>query len=229
MSIDIMEIRKELENFAEPKYQKFAASLIPGIDNLIGVRIPIIRKIAKRIAKENAIEYLNNAEDKYFEETMLQALVIGQMKDDIEVVLKQVALFVPKINNWSICDSFCTNLKIVKCNKKQVWRFLNRYWQSDNAYDIRFAVVIMLFYYIDREYLSEMFEIFDYINHSNYYVKMAVAWAVSMCFVKFPDETLVYLKDNKLDDETYNKSLQKIRESLKVDKNTKEFIKTMKR
>ena len=184
-----------------PEYQKFASSLIPGIDNLIGVRIPIIRKLAKKIVKENPIEYLDNAKDKYFEEIMLQALVIGQMKSDIEIVLEQVALFVPKINNWSICDSFCTDLKIIKSNKERVWYFLDGYWQSDNAYDIRFAVVIMLFYYIDNEYLQKLFKVFDDINHSNYYVKMAVAWAVSMCFVKFPVETMNYLKNNKMDND----------------------------
>lgn len=229
MSVNPNDIRNELLSLAEPKYKKFASSLIPGCDNLIGVRIPTIRKIAKRIVKDNPIEYLDNAEDIYFEETMLKALIIGNLKDDIEIVLEQITLFIPKITNWSICDSFCNELKIVKEHRERVLKFLQRYWQSDKGYEIRVAVVILLFYYIEEKYLDDLFFILDIIEHDDYYVKMAVAWAISMCFIKYPDETMHFLKDNHLDDETYNKSLQKIRESLKVGKETKEIIKAMRR
>lgn len=222
-------VRRELLSLAEEKYQKFASGLIPNCNNLIGVRIPNIRKIAKRIAKENPIEYLGNINDIYFEETMLKALIIGNMKDDIEIVLEQVALFIPKVSNWSICDSFCNELKIVRSHKEIVWKFLQKYWQSEEPYEIRVAVVIFLFHFIEKKYLDDLMFVFDVIKNDDYYVKMAVAWAISMCFVKFPKETMEYLKNNNLDKETYNKALQKIRESLQVDKETKELIKTMKR
>lgn len=229
MSINPIEVRNELLSLKEPEYQKFVASLIPNCDNLIGVRIPVIRKIAKRIAKENAIFYLLHAEDIYFEETMLKGLVIGNIKDDIEIVLEQASLFIPKVTNWSLCDSFCNELKIVKEHKERVWIFLECYIKSDKAYHIRVAVVILLSYYIEEKYLDDIFSIFDNIEHEDYYVKMAVAWAISICFIKYPDETTIYLKDNHLDDKTYNKALQKIRESLKIDKKTKEIIRTMRR
>lgn len=222
-------IRKELINLSEESYKKFASSLIPGCSNLIGVRIPNIRKLAKKIASENPLNYLHNAKDIYFEETMLKALIIGNMNEDIEVILQQSEFFIPKITNWSLCDSFCCELKIVKKNKERVWNFLQVYLKSNKTYDIRFSVVLLLNYYIEEKYLEKLFEIFNYIKHDNYYVKMSVAWAVSMCFVKYPDETMKYLKDNNLDRETYNKSLQKIRESLKVDRETKNIIKSMKR
>lgn len=222
-------IRTELENLAEEKYQKFASTLIPGCDNLIGVRIPNIRKIAKRIAKDNPIKYLDHANEIYFEEKMLKALIIGNMKDDIEIILEQVALFIPKVDNWSVCDSFCNELKIVRNYKGRVWRFLQRYWQSDKPYEIRVAVVMLLFHFIEEKYLDDLFFIFDIIENDDYYVKMAVAWAISICFVKFPTETMDFLNNNHLDNETYNKILQKIRESLQVDQETKEIIKAMKR
>ncbi len=223
------EIRAELLSLAEPKYQKFASSLIPGVKNLIGVRIPAIRKIAKRIAVNDPIKYLSITGDLYFEELMTQALVIGNMKDGIDVILEQSALFIPKINNWSICDSFCNEVKIFRKHKDKVWKFAKSYLKSDKTYDIRTAVVIMLFHFIDDDYIDKMFPIFDNIKHQDYYVKMAVAWAVSICFVHYPEKTMTYLKNNKLDDETYNKSLQKIRESLRVSKETKEIIKSMRR
>ncbi len=223
------QIRQELLELAEPKYQKFASALIPNCDNLIGVRIPAIRKIAKRIANENPIEFLQNTNDIYFEETMLKALVIGNMKEDIDTVLKQAKLFIPKITNWSLCDSFCNELKIIRKHQEKVWDFLEKYRHSNKAYEIRTAVVMMLFHFINEDYINEFFPIFDSIKHDDYYVKMGVAWAISICFVKFPEKTMTYLKNNQLDDETYNKSLQKIRESLRVDKSTKEIIKQMKR
>ncbi len=224
-----LEVRERLESLKEEKYKKFSQALIPGCDNLIGVRIPTIRKIAKEIAKDNPVEYLEKANDIYFEETMLKGLIIGNLKGDIEEILDQVAKFVPKITNWSLCDSFCTELKIVRKHKERVWDFIMPYYNSDQCYHIRFAVVMMLFHYIEEEYIDDILKICDGVKHEDYYVKMGVAWTISICFVKFPEKTMNYLKDNKLDDETYNKSLQKIRESLRVDKSTKEVIKSMRR
>ncbi len=223
------QVRKELFSQSEEQFREFASSLIPDCDNLIGVRIPMIRKIAKRIVKENPIEFLDNANDLYFEETMLKALIIGNMREDIEVMLEQIALYVPKITNWSLCDSFCNELKIVREHRERVWKFLQSYHQSNEAYEIRFVVVMLLFHYIEEAYLDDILFILDVITHDCYYVKMAVAWCLSMCFVKFPDETMQYLLKNNLDDDTYNKALQKIRESLQVDKATKEIIKSMRR
>ncbi len=223
------EIRKELFAQSDEKFRDFASSLIPDCDNLMGVRIPQLRLMAKRIVKDNPIDYLDNANDIYFEETMLKALIIGNMNEDIEVVIEQIALFVPKITNWSLCDSFCNELKIVRLHRERVWKFLQRYHQSSETYEIRFAVVMFLFHYINKQYLDDVLFICDVITHDDYYVKMAVAWCLQVCFVNFPTQTMEYLKDNNLDDETFNKALQKIRESLKVDKATKEIIKSMKR
>ncbi len=222
-------VREELLALAEPKYQKFSAALIPGCDNLLGVRIPALRTIAKRIAKEDAVNFLAKAEEKYFEETMLKGLIIGNMQGDVEEILAEAARFIPKVCNWSLCDSFCTELKMVKKHKERVWEFLQPYAHSTQAYDIRVAVVLGLMYYREEAYLEELFTQYNSITHEDYYVKMAVAWAVSMCFVAFPQRTMAFLKKNTLDDFTYNKSLQKIRESLKVDKDTKAVIKAMKR
>ncbi len=222
-------IREELMALAEPKYQKFSAALIPGCENLLGVRIPALRKIAQRIAKGDALEFLQRAEERYFEETMLKGLIIGNMRQDIETILVQARFFIPKITNWSLCDSFCSEFKIVKKHKTRVWEFLQPYAVSTQTYDIRVAVVLGLMYYREEAYLEQLFTQYNSITHEDYYVKMAVAWAISMCFVAFPEPTMAFLKKNHLDDFTYNKSLQKIRESLKVDKETKDYIKTMRR
>ena len=223
-------IREQLFELAEDEYKKFSSSLLPGIDNLLGVRLPVLRKIAKQIAKKDWRSYLKNADEMYFEEIMLQGMILGYVnEDDIEDVLSYIADFVPKINNWSVCDSFCVGLKMTNKNKERIWHFLQPYLSSDKEFEVRFGIVMLIDFYIDDDYIRLVLKQLDSIRHDGYYVKMAVAWAISICYIKFEELTLDYLKNNNLNDFTYNKSLQKICESLKVDKNSKTFIRGMKR
>lgn len=223
------EYRAKLVELYEPKYRDFNASLMPGTDNVLGVRVPAVRSLAKELAKGNWREYFAQNQDVYFEETQLHGLTIGYLKEDIETVLSEVRSFIPKITNWALCDIFCGGLKITKNHKERVWDFLMEYIKSDKPYYIRFAVVMMLGYYIDDEHTDKMLKLFEEIKNENYYVKMAVAWAVSMCYVNQPKTTVPFLKNNRLDDFTYNKSLQKICESLKPSAEEKAAIKSMKR
>ncbi|KOP81167.1 DNA alkylation repair protein [Cytobacillus solani] len=222
-------IREQIFELIDPDYQKFSAALIPNINNVLGVRLPELRKLAKKIAKGDWRTYLATAEDKYFEEIMLQGMVIGYVKTDIEEILSYVASLVPKIDNWSVCDSFCTGLKFTKENKERVWTFLQPYLSSKKEYEIRFGVVMLLDFYIETEYIDRVLILLNRAKHDGVYAKMAVAWAVSICYVKFPDTTMEYLRNNMLDDFTYNKAIQKISESNRVDQETKTLIRSMKR
>ena len=222
-------IKQQLEVLAEDEYRIFTSGLLPNIDNILGVRLPLLRKMAKQLAKENWREYLQTAKEDSFEESMLQGMVIGYVSCSVAERLLHIQNFVPKIDNWSVCDSFCVGLKFTKEHREQVWNFLQPYFGSEQEYEIRFAVVMLLFYYIEETYIGEVLNILDDVRHDGYYVKMAVAWAVSICYVQFPEQTMIYLKNNRLDDFTYNKALQKITESLKVDKETKKQIRAMKR
>jgi len=222
-------IRKQLMEMADEEYRKFSSSLIPNVDNILGVRLPELRKLAKNIAKGDWRTYLAQADNRYFEETMLQGLVIGYAKTDIEERLRYVADFVPRIDNWSVCDSFCTGLKFTKNHRSLMWDFLQPYLSSDKEYEIRFGVVMLLLYFVEDEYIERVLQWMDRIRHEGYYVKMAVAWAISVCYVKYPEPTMAFLKNNTLDDFTYNKALQKIIESLRVDSGTKHVLRSMKR
>ena len=222
-------IRKELEIIAEENYRIFAAKLIPNIDNLLGVRLPKLRKIAKKIVQLDYEYYLAMDNPLYFEEVMLQGMIIGEIKLPWTERSRYVKQFISKINNWSVCDSFCCGLKFEISEKQLVWQFLQPYFASEAPYDIRFAVVMLLFHFVDEKYAPKAFTLFDQIKNGDYYVKMAVAWAISIYFRELPRLTMAYLLNNQLDDWTYNKALQKITESLKVDCNTKTIIRTMKR
>ncbi len=222
-----MDVRNKLIELKEEKYRNFSIKLIPGCENLLGVRIPILRKLAKDIIKEDYQRFLDS-EEIYFEEIMLKGFIINNLKVSNEKKFELIKWYIPKITNWSLCDSFCSSLKIKEEEKEDYFKLIKTYLKSNQVYEIRFAVVTMLGYYIDKKYLKETFKMFDSIKNDDYYVKMAVAWAVSMCYVKYKEETIEYLKNNKLDKWTYNKTLQKICESLKVTKEEKDMIKSMK-
>ena len=189
-----------------------------------------MRKYAKKLSKqENFEEYICFNETKYYEEVMLQGMLIGLIKNfNIKEILTMIVNFVPKIDNWAVCDIFCAGLKIVNKNKEIFWTFIQKYLKSKKEFELRFAIVIMLDFFIEENYINKIFNVFDNIKHDGYYVKMAIAWTISVAFVKFPAITMKYLKQNNLDDWTYNKALQKITESLRVDSKTKNSIKQLK-
>ena len=203
--INGLTIKENLLQLAENGNKKFTESLHPGIENVLGIRIPALRRLGAQIAKDDWESYLQTADTYYMEERMLQGMVISNLKmKDTQAYLSLVARFVAIINSWSVCDTF-------------------------EEYEIRFGVVMAMAHYIDEEYIDNVLQWMDRISHEGYYVKMAVAWALSVCYVKFPQKTMNYLKENHLDDFTYNKALQKIIESYRVSTEDKEIIRSMKR
>jgi 3-methyladenine DNA glycosylase AlkD len=221
-------IRKELEQLADLEYRDFSSALVPDAAPMIGVRIPQLRHLAADIAGEDWHSYLRTAKDTSFEEIMLQGMVIGYAKCTLEERFAWISLFVPKINNWSVCDSFCAGLKFAVKNQEETWSFLQPYLYSDKEFEERFAVVMLLDHFTDEKWISSAFDAFNRMNRKGYYVRMAIAWAVSKYYIKYPQRTLNYLQNNMLDNETYNKALQKIIESLRVDNETKKMIRSMK-
>ena len=114
-------IRKELQTLVDSKYQEFHSALVPGTENILGVRIPQLRVMAKEIAKRDDWRIFIEATDtKFYEEAMLQGMVIGRSKTALDEQMKYVKRFVPRIDNWAVCDIFCSELKTaVKKEKKQ--------------------------------------------------------------------------------------------------------------
>ena len=140
-----MNVKAQLLELAEPSYQEFSSRLLPGTTNILGVRLPILRKIAKQIAKENWREFLKQNDEVYFEEVMLKGMVIGYIKDaSVSEMMQYIKNFVPKIDNWSVCDSFCSGLKITKKHQQQFWPMITSYLSSDNEFEVRFGIVMML-------------------------------------------------------------------------------------
>lgn len=222
-------IKEQLELQREPKFQKFTSSLLPGVEHILGVRIPSLRKIAKQLAQGDWKQYLTSASDDSYEEIMLQGMTLGYAKGDLQEKEPFLRAFLPKINNWSVCDSTCSTIKLAKKQPAEFWDFLGEYLHSPREFEVRFVLVQMLDYYVTKDYLPRVLEAVSQVTLQVYYVQMAQAWAVSICYREFPELTLPFLKENSLDDFTHNKALQKITESLKVSMEDKALIKTLKR
>lgn len=217
-------IRKELFKLKDEKYKEFHSSLCPGVDNIIGVRVPVLRKYAKDLSKENWEENFQQIQNDYYEEIMLQGIIIGIAIKDIEELKKYLKEFIPKIDNWAVCDVCCGGLKLTQKHMEEMWEFIQKYLKANKEFEIRFSIVMLLDYYINEEYIEKVLQICDTTKSEAYYVKMAIAWAISVCYIKFPDKTEKYLQNCNLDDFTYKKSIQKIKESYRVSKEQKQRL-----
>lgn len=224
-------IRMRLEAIAEPGYAAFSARLLPMVKpaRILGVRLPALREMARELARGDWMAYLEQARTDSFEETMLQGLTIGYLKAPAEKVLPWIAAFVPKIDNWSVCDSTCAGLKLARREPDVVWEFLIPYLQEKREYFVRFGVVMLLDHYIDEKHLESVLTLLNAADCRGSAASTAVAWALSVCYVRFPQETLSYLEACTLDDITYNRALQKIVESNRVDAKVKPILRAMRR
>lgn len=224
------EILKRIIEISDKEYKEFHSNLCPGVNNILGVRVPKLRSLAKEIVQEGKqFEYLEIKQLDYYEEIMLQGMLIGFIKNDIEEVKKQLKKFVPKIDNWAICDVTCAGLKITKKYEKEMWEFILKYLNSKKKYEVRFVIVMMLDFFINEQYIDRVLEILRKERIDDYYVKMAIAWAISIAYIKYPEKTLAVLESNELSDFTHNKAIQKINESYRVDRLKKEELKLKRR
>ena len=222
-------IRSELQNHIDETYKQFHTSLVPGLTEMMGVRIPILRELAKKAAKEDYYGFIEDFQPEIYEEVMIRGMMIGYAKFPMEEQKRELKKFISLINNWAVCDSCCTTYKFMKKNQEEWFSFLEPYLNSSQEYEIRFAVVCLLDFFVNETYIEQVLDVLVQVHHDGYYVKMAVAWAISVCYVKFPEKTEKILEENLLDDFTHNKSIQKIRESYRVTKENKERLQKMRR
>ncbi len=215
----INKIKEELKNLSDEKYKLFSQKLNPNIDNILGVRLPILRKIAKKIAKNDYKAFFLENDDEFMELTMLEGMVIGNLP--YEKQIKYIEKFVPKINNWAICDTFCTGLKFFKTKKHK--ETIEKYLNSKKEFELRFAFVILLNYFIDDEYDYVLNKISKF-NNEQYYAKMAVAWCLSYCIIKNYDKCIKDIQKIKMHSWVFKKGVTKAIESLKLTKIQKDEL-----
>ena len=225
------DILKELYSNADEEYKRFHLKLMPNNEvNSIGVRIPVLRSIAKRILKGDWRTFLSEYKDSDINEvTMLRGMVIAGAKCDFAEKAEYLRAFVPEIDNWGVCDVVSGDNKDAEKHRHEMIGLIYMWLKSGREYEVRFAIVSLMQHFMTDEYIDKVIAVCDHEKHEGYYVRMAIAWCLSVCFVKYRSKTLHYLKRCGLDDFTYNKTLQKICESSRVSREDKALLRTMKR
>lgn len=222
MKMDIAWDKEYLKSISEESYKEFNSKIIFTNYEMLGIRLPKLRILAKEIFKTDYKEFLN-INITYYEEAMLYLLVIALIKD-----IDELMLYFPKaldlIDNWALCDSFCGSLKIVINNKEYFLKVIDKLLKSDKTYNVRVGLVLLLNYYVSEDYLDLIFKYLDNINSDEYYINMAEAWLLCEIFIKYQSDGLKYLENNKLNSFTINKTISKIRDSFRVSKEIKEMI-----
>ncbi len=235
-----MNITDELFNLQDTAYRDFALKLLPPDTKLIGVRLPKLRKIAKDIVKNEQLrsQFIHSLNEPpkpfnntpiYFEELLLKGFIIAYLPYEFPLKEPLIRYFVSKINNWSICDSFCASFHLTKSNKAMYLPLIKSYLSSDKPYELRFALVMLLDYYLTQDYADNSLKLILPVKHSDRTVKMAKAWAISKYFACYPEKGFIFLQQNKIkfDSETWKMTLQKIRDSLRVSSRHKKRLKTL--
>lgn len=208
---------KYLYTLSEEKYKNFHRNLVKDT-KIIGIRVPVLKKIAKEISKSDYLNFIKYNTHQTYEENTLHGLILGYIKVPNDTLFEYLDDFLKYNDNWATNDTTCANLKVFnKIDFKEVYRYIN----SEQPFRIRFGLVLLLDYYINENNIDKILKICDNINSNEYYVLMANAWLISVCFIKFGKKTYEYLLNNNLDDFTFNKSISKICDSYRIDKETK--------
>lgn len=222
-----MNIKEELFKLQDLNYKNFSSKLIPNIskEEIIGVKVPLIRKLASKMTCEEIEEFLKNLPHQYQEENLLHGYLISRMKD-IDDIFKELKLFLPCIDNWAVCDMI--SIKMFKKYPNIVHKKAISYLKSNKTYIIRFGINILMQFFLNDNFDKKDLKLIAKIDSNEYYVNMAIAWYYSVALVKQYDDSIVLFENNELKKWVHNKSIQKAIESKRVDENKKMYLKSLK-
>ncbi len=216
-----------LSSLQDKKYQEFHGKIIE-CDNLIGVKTLELKKIAKEISKNNYLEFFKVNTSTLYETIMIEGFILGYLKLDFETFKNYLNEYLKKVNNWAHVDLMVTNLKILKKSPPEGFKFAKTLTHSKNNWAKRCGIVILLSYYLHDIYLEKTLEVVSKVKSEDYYVNMAIAWLLSISYIKYKETTLIYIVNLK-NNFVYNKTLTKITESRRISEDEKNFIKSLKR
>lgn len=219
------EIQEMLFAHQDEKYKQFHCKLVPNVkkETVIGVRTPILRKLAKEISKQDICEgFLAELPHAYFEENQLHGFLLSEIKD-YSICLEKTEEFLPYINNWATCDQ--TSPKIFKKNREKLLHSIEKWLKSDHTYTVRFAIGMLMQHFLDEDFKPEYLQMVSDIKSQEYYINMEIAWFMATALAKQWDEAVVYIEKTKMDKWVHNKTIQKARESYRITKEQKEYLK----
>ena len=224
----ITEIQKLLFEKQELAYREFSSKLMPTVpkEKVIGVRTPILRKLAKELyGTEAGTAFLQELPHKYFEENSLHGFMLEQIKD-FDEALVLVEKFLPFEDNWSTCDSFTP--KCFKQNPEKLYSKALEWLGSDKVYTVRYGIKILMNFFLEKNFKPEILEQVACIIPKDYYVSMMIAWFFATALAKQYNATLPFMENRRMDSKTHRRAIQKAVESLRITKEQKDYLKTLK-
>lgn len=213
---------------AEEKYRDFTSKLTPNLEreNIIGVRVPIIRKLSKQIKNTSVSkDFLHTLPHTYLEENHLHGFLVEQCTD-FEKTLSLLETFLPFIDNWATCDT--VRPKIFKKHTDELYEKIKCWISSSHTYTIRYAIGLLNSFYLDEHYKLEHLSLVSQIKSDEYYVNMMIAWYFCTALSKQYDDAVKILENAILDKWVHNKTIQKACESFRIDDNKKAYLRTLK-
>lgn len=223
------EIRADLFANQDIKYRDFQSKLTPTIaeDSAIGVRTPVLRKLAKGYSKRaDVADFLDDLPHQYFDENQIHAFVISEIKDYDECITR-LNQFLPYVDNWATCDQMSP--KCFKKNHDLLPGQLLKWIGTNDIYTIRFAIVSYMSQFLDEDFDEEYLKIVASVKSDEYYINMAIAWYFATALAKQYEAALPYIENNMLDKWTHNKAIQKSIESYRVTDEHKQYLRSLKR
>ena len=220
------EFIKYLKSLEDIKYKDFHSKLTDTKYEIIGIRVPIMRYIAKEICKTNVEEFFKLVSNTYYEEVFIEGIVLSSMGEDI--VDKYLINYINKIDNWAICDSFCSNLKLVKNKMGKYWICFNSLVDINNEFCTRTSIVIMMNYYLNDQYIDRVLYVISNIKSDKYYINMAISWLLSVAVIKYQNKVISLLESKILSKFVQNKTISKINDSYRVSQEIKDMVKIYK-
>ena len=222
------EIVAELFRLQDKEYARMQAKIIPTVspDRIVGVRTPALRDFAKSLNKDqDKGEFLSCLPHQYFDEDQLHAFVIS-LEKDYDKCIGKVNAFLPFIDNWATCDQLSP--KVFKKEPEKLLSFIQTWINSDKTYTVRFAIGMLMKYYLDELFDTKYADMVAEVRSAEYYVNMMIAWYFATAMAKQYESVLPYLEDRRLADWVHNKAIQKSIESYRITDEQKAYLRTLK-
>ena len=229
---------------------------------VMGLHSPEIKQVAKQLSRDggevvmpdgvhricaNGAEVIRAfeavpSENLCYEGTVIWGYLINLEKCSLDERLAMLGRYVPVLDNWAVCDSYCAHAKwMTRADKAALWAFLERWFRSEHEFEVRFAVVVAMCYFLNEEWLYKVLERINGLDFGRikskyksvkckpkvaqqgtvqgaepYYVRMGVAWLLATALVKFPDQTRAFVCSSKLPNDVVKLYIRKARESLRT-------------
>lgn len=216
------EFTEYLNSFAEEEYKKFSHALIPETPDMLGIRIPVLRRIAKEILKGNFTEFLELRKGKSHEEGIVEGLVMAGAKLPYPQMLKLMKRYSGIIYNWAMCDTVV--FKGIRKHRAEFFHDVDWFLESENPWVIRCGLLHLMNFYLDSEYILAVLEKILAVKSDFYYVEMMISWFLATAVAKCREETISALRSGGFSPRVMKMTAQKVRDSRRVSESDKALV-----